>query len=165
MSIPWREIVWYLLYRLVKSSVCIGFLEDLAWLPIDQGISRTLDEKTFDHVMSLSTDYHENERAGGVHHALSQTSSINHLIRVCLFYVGPSIIDMLVAVVYLYTLFGPYMGLIAGSMGILYFWLNSLFDSMKDEMLRKLTESGRHQSNVLHEAISSWFTVFVSPSR
>ena len=150
-----------MLYRFLNSGAGLSLIQDLSWEPVEHRIRESVSTAAFDQVMRLSSDFHESKRSGEIQQAMSQARSVDYLVYVGFFNLLPVVIDIVVAVGYLYSLFGVYMSLIAVMMGFTYTWLFSTFDSVQDQKRQRLVDSNRHESSVLYEAISKWNTVFV----
>jgi ABC-type transport system involved in Fe-S cluster assembly fused permease/ATPase subunit len=81
----------------------------------------------YKHVMNLSMDFYTNKSSGEVLKVVEQASSLNTLIDLLLFDFSLILVDMLVAMWYVTTLFDAYMTFIILYMGVVYVWFGIYF--------------------------------------
>jgi ABC-type transport system involved in Fe-S cluster assembly fused permease/ATPase subunit len=115
--------------------------------------------------MILSSDFHENKQSGEIHQAVSIGSTLTNILRFGIFYWVATWTDAFVAVAYLYSIFGVYMGFIISFMVATYFTAKMGLNPMQDGKVKDLIVKCRAESSVRLEAIINWSTVFVSPAR
>lgn len=77
--------------------------------------------------MSLSRDFHTSKNSAEMIKSIEQGLAINGLLFSLLFTMLPTLIDLLVAYVYLYYTFGAYMALNVVTTTIMYFWTCTYF--------------------------------------
>ena len=63
----------------------------------------TLKTAAYNHIMSLSRDFHTEKQSGEIFRAVEQGSSILNLLDIVLFQISPIFIDVIVAFSYLYV--------------------------------------------------------------
>lgn len=88
-------------------------LRSFLWIRIQQYTTREIEVELFRHLHSLSLRWHLNRKTGEVLRVMDRgTDSINNLLNYILFSIAPTIVDILVAVVFFITAFNWWFGLI-----------------------------------------------------
>ena len=72
-------------------------------LTFDRNIQAAIKKEAYNHIMSLSRDFHTEKRSGELFRSISQGSSITDLLDVAFVRIVPVCIDLIVAVFYLYA--------------------------------------------------------------
>lgn len=112
---------WICLYVLLKflqggGAGTMGFLNNLRsflWIPVQQFTTREIEVELFRHLHSLSLRWHLSRKTGEVLRVMDRgTDSINNLLNFILFSIVPTIVDILVAVVFFIAAFNWWYGLI-----------------------------------------------------
>jgi ABC-type transport system involved in Fe-S cluster assembly fused permease/ATPase subunit len=99
------------LYRFLQGNMgLLGAVRSTLWIPIGQYSYHALSTSAFEHVHSLSLDFHLGKKTGEVLSALSKGSSINNFLEQVTFQVIPMLIDLGVAVAYFLIKFDAYVG-------------------------------------------------------
>jgi ATP-binding cassette, subfamily B, vacuolar membrane transporter HMT1/ACLQ len=112
-KIPYSEIAIYIVCRgLQGGQGAIGAFRSVLWIPVSQGLFRRLSCAAFEHVLSLSMDFHLSKRIGEVTSALSRGAAINTFLENFLFQVFPMIFDIFVAGVYFFFSYDAFYTLI-----------------------------------------------------
>ncbi len=110
--------------------------------------------------MNLSMDYHTSKSTGKVITAIEQGTDLTYLVDT-LFEVGPMIIDLLVAVIYLTKYFDSSIGfivLISAACNAYVTWKGNKYTS---KLERQFVENGQQENTVLYDSISNWYTVAI----
>lgn len=88
-------------------------LRSFLWIKISQFTTREIEVELFRHLHSLSLKWHLNRKTGEVLRVMDRgTDSINNLLNYILFSIAPTIVDILVAVVFFISAFNWWFGLI-----------------------------------------------------
>lgn len=88
-------------------------LRSFLWIRIQQYTTREIEVELFRHLHSLSLKWHLNRKTGEVLRVMDRgTDSINNLLNYILFSIAPTIVDILVAVVFFISSFNWWFGLI-----------------------------------------------------
>lgn len=91
----------------------INNLRSFLWIPVQQYTTREIELNLFQHLHQLSLRWHLQRKTGEVLRIMDRgTDSINNLLNYILFSITPTIIDLLVAVVYFTYAFNWAFGLI-----------------------------------------------------
>jgi ABC-type transport system involved in Fe-S cluster assembly fused permease/ATPase subunit len=112
-TFPIKEVMLYILFRALQGQQgVLGSIRALLWIPIGQTTYRKLTASAFEHVLSLSLDFHLGKRLGEVMAALSKGSAINTFLDSLIFQLLPMVIDLWVAAAYFLLKFDPLYSLI-----------------------------------------------------
>ena len=126
----------------------IGALRSVLWIPIGQYSYRTLSTSAFEHVHSLSLDFHLGKKTGEVLSALSKGSSINNFLEMVTFQVVPMLLDLAVAVVYFLTKFDAYYALIVIIITGSYLYVTIRLASWRQDIRREMVNKSREEDAV-----------------
>ena len=128
------------------------------------GTRESVNVAALDHALHLSADFHEGKRTGQLFRAVDRGYNVTTLLEFGLFGLGPLLLDIVIAVGYLYILFGPYMGLIAVAMAVTYFLTSSRLSSALDDKWKKYLDRCETTWSTVYGAVAHWYTVSVSRS-
>lgn len=113
VKMPIRDIALYCLYRSLQGPQgVIGSIRAILWIPIGQSLYRRLTSAGFEHVLSLSLDFHLSKRLGEVMTALDKGSALDSFLVVLAFQLFPMVMDLGVAAVYLFFNFDAFYPII-----------------------------------------------------
>jgi ATP-binding cassette, subfamily B, vacuolar membrane transporter HMT1/ACLQ len=112
-QIPYKELILYIVFRgLQGGQGAIGAARSVLWIPVSQSLYRRLSCAAFEHVLTLSLDFHLSKRIGEVTSALSRGSAMNTFLESFLFQVFPMVFDIFVAAVYFFVRYDAFYTLI-----------------------------------------------------
>uniref|UniRef100_A0A336MLG8 ATP-binding cassette sub-family B member 6 n=1 Tax=Culicoides sonorensis TaxID=179676 RepID=A0A336MLG8_CULSO len=120
---------WILLYVGMKflqgggtgSMGVLNNLRSFLWIRIQQYTTREIELELFAHLHNLSLRWHLNRKTGEVLRIMDRgTDSITNLLNYILFSITPTIVDILIAVVFFVTVFNIWFGLIVFATMTLY---------------------------------------------
>ena len=121
-QMPIREIVLYCLYRgLQGQQGVIGSIRAILWIPISQSLFRRLSCAAFEHVLSLSLDFHLSKRIGEVMSALGKGGSLNTFLDGFAFQLFPMVLDLGIAAIFLFINFDAFYSIIV--IGVLWSYI------------------------------------------
>lgn len=150
LHLPWLQICLYIIYRWLQGSQ--GILESLRsylWIPISQYAYMEVSTASFEHVHSLSLDFHLNKRIGEVLYALNKGSdSVNTFLEQVTFQVVPMVIDLGVAVGYFLIAFGVYYGLVVAVVTFFYLYVTVRIAQWRAEMRRQQVNTHRQENAI-----------------
>ena len=114
---PWREVtVWVVLKLLQGGGMGQGLLNNarsLLWIKVQQFTTREIQVGLFKHLHGLSLRWHLGRKTGEVLRVMDRgTNSINSLMQYLVFSILPTIIDIIVAIVYFAVVFNIWFGLV-----------------------------------------------------
>ncbi|XP_034936655.1 ATP-binding cassette sub-family B member 6, mitochondrial [Chelonus insularis] len=114
----WDLIVIYVLFKFLQgggtgSMGVLNNLRSFLWIRIQQFTTREVEVELFRHLHSLSLRWHLGRKTGEVLRIMDRgTDSINNLLNYILFSIVPTIIDILIAVIFFVSSFNHWFGLI-----------------------------------------------------
>ncbi|KAB2580447.1 Heavy metal tolerance protein [Lasiodiplodia theobromae] len=156
---PWKELLVWAALKLVSVSAGFDLLRTMATTRVSAYAYRQLSSAAFNHVMGLSMDYHSAKSCGEVLKAIEQGSDIHNVIDTVLFDAGPVLIDLVVAAVYLSSVFDAYMALIIIATSSAYIYAGIRGNSSLAAKRRDYTEGERKGNEILYDSVSNWQTV------
>lgn len=156
---PYVEVGLYLFYYYLASSAGVSAVKTLLWLPVEQYAYKGITTAAYNHIMELSSDFHDGKQSGELYKAIEQGKSVNELLETVLFEVFPMLIDLFVAVAYLSYLFGAYMALIVAAESVLYLWISTYFTAMQSDSRRRERDISRKENQILYDTMGNWRTV------
>jgi len=114
---PWIQVlIWVGLKALQGGGMGQGLLNNarsLIWIPIQQYITRETQLGLFQHLHNLSLRWHTSRKTGEVLRIMDRgTSSINNLMSYLVFNIFPTILDIVIAIIYFGISFNVWFGLI-----------------------------------------------------
>lgn len=109
---------------------------------MDQYASRSITTAAYNHVMSLSHDFHTNKKSVEIYSSVRQGRSVNGFIESVLFAVLPMLADLCIAFAYFYYMFNAYMALIVAVVSIVYLYATAKLGATKNQIRRDYNTVG-----------------------
>ncbi|GAB1320409.1 ATP-binding cassette-type vacuolar membrane transporter Hmt1 [Madurella fahalii] len=157
---PWVQLGLLILYKLLQGpSGLLGSLRSILWIPVSQHTYRALTTAAFEHVHSLSLDFHLGKRTGEVLSALNKGASINQFLEQVTFQVVPMLVDLMVAIIFFYINFGPLYSLYASVITFYYLYLTIRMAATRADQRRDMVNADREEEAVKNDSITSYETV------
>ncbi|OJD22016.1 hypothetical protein ACJ73_06641 [Blastomyces percursus] len=158
--IPWRGICLYVFFRWLQGSQgLIGSLRSFLWIPVGQYSYMELSTAAFEHVHSLSLDFHLGKKTGEVLSALSKGNSINTFLEQFTFQVVPMLIDLCVAVGYFWIVFDVYYALVVAIVTFIYLYVTIRMAQWRAAIRRQMVNASRQEDAVKNDSMVSYETV------
>lgn len=149
LRVPWFDICLYVLYRWLQGNQgLIGSLRSCLWIPVSQYSYMELSTAAFEHVHSLSLEFHLGKKTGEVLSALSKGSSINTFLEQVTFQVVPMLIDLVVAIVYFLIAFDAYYALVVTIITFCYLYVTVRMAQWRAEIRRQMVNASRQEDAV-----------------
>jgi hypothetical protein len=149
MRMPWIPICIYIVYRMLQgSNGFLGAARAALWIPVSQYSYRELAVASFEHVHSLSLDFHLGKKTGEVLSALGKGGSINSFLEQVTFQVVPMMIDLGVAVAYFLIEYDVYYALVIVVMTFWYIYITIRLAQWRAEARRAMVNADRNQDAV-----------------
>ena len=146
---PWGAICLYIFYRLLQGGTgLLGALRSTLWIPIGQYSYKELSTASFEHVHSLSLDFHLGKKTGEVLSALSKGNSINTFLEQVTFQVVPMLIDLCVAFGYFLIRFDAYYALVVAIVTFCYLYITIRMAQWRAEIRREMVNYSRQEDAV-----------------
>ncbi|KAF4633947.1 hypothetical protein G7Y89_g4170 [Cudoniella acicularis] len=144
--------------RFVNSGACIGWIQKWLWMPVEQYSYDALSTASHAHIMTLSSDFHDSKTSSDLIQAVSGGRSVADLLETVCFQVIPMFIDLAVAFAYLWSLFGPYMGLMMAATAASYLYITTKLVSMRASKRRNFITVMRKEWTVGYSSLDGWNT-------
>lgn len=146
---PWTAIIIFISFRFLQgSNGLLGALRSALWIPVSQYSYRELSVAAFEHVHSLSLDFHLGKKTGEVLSALGKGSSINTFLEQVTFSVVPMLIDLAVAIGYFLVRFDAYYALVIAVVTFWYIYLTIRMAQWRAEIRREMVNADREEDAV-----------------
>jgi hypothetical protein len=146
---PWTAIILFITLRFLQgSNGVLGAARSALWIPVSQYSYRELSVAAFEHVHSLSLDFHLGKKTGEVLSALGKGSSINTFLEQVTFSVLPMLIDLAVAIGYFLIRFDAYYALVIAVVTFWYIYLTIRMAQWRAEIRREMVNADREEDAV-----------------
>ncbi|KAF2654985.1 hypothetical protein K491DRAFT_599724 [Lophiostoma macrostomum CBS 122681] len=157
---PWGAIMVFILFRFIQgSNGLLGALRSTLWIPVGQYSYRELSVAAFEHVHSLSLDFHLGKKTGEVLSALGKGSSINTFLEQVTFQVVPMLIDLALAIGYFLIKFDAYFALVISVVAFWYIYITIRMAQWRAEKRREMVNADREEDAVKNDSMVSYETV------
>jgi hypothetical protein len=146
---PWTAIMFFIAFRFLQgSNGVLGAARSALWIPVSQYSYRELSVAAFEHVHSLSLDFHLGKKTGEVLSALGKGSSINTFLEQVTFQVVPMLIDLALAIGYFLIRFDAYYALVIAIVTFWYIYLTIRMAQWRAEIRREMVNADREEDAV-----------------
>ncbi|KAF1990280.1 putative vacuolar ABC heavy metal transporter [Aulographum hederae CBS 113979] len=160
IHVPWGGVCLFILYRLLQgSNGLLGAARSNLWIPVAQYSYRELSVAAFEHVHSLSLDFHLGKKTGEVISALGKGNSINTFLEQVTFQVVPMLVDLGVAIAYFLIAFDAYYALVVAVVTFWYIYLTIRMAQWRAEIRRQMVNADREEDAVKTDSLFSYETV------
>ena len=159
-GMPWLSISLLIAFKFLQgTSGILGAIRSVLWIPISQYSYKALTTASFEHVHSLSLDFHLGKRTGEVLSALSKGNAINNFLEQVTFSMLPMIFDLGVAIVYFAVAFDAYYAMVISIITFAYLYLTIRMARWRSEQRRQMTNLSREEDAVKNDSLTSYETV------
>ncbi|KAK2750975.1 hypothetical protein FQN57_000050 [Myotisia sp. PD_48] len=158
-AVPWKPIFVYISLRLLESSGGLPAIRRFLWMPLEDYSYHKIGTALFNHVMSLSSDFHDTKHSGKLWQRIRRGQFIKDTVNGFFFQIGPMIIDLALAVAVLYYIFDAYMALDVAAVMLLYIWSTTKLVAKQRAMRKQCNESFNNEFSSLCEATGNWYSV------
>ena len=159
-QVPWIQLCLLILYKLFQGqSGLIGCFRAILWVPVSQHTYRALTAAAFEHVHSLSLDFHLGKRTGELLSALNKGAAINTFLEQVTFFVLPMVVDLFVAIVFFYVAYGPMYSLCVSVITFYYLFVSVQMAQTRVDQRRDMVNADREEEAVKNDSITSYETV------
>lgn len=158
---PQQDLLIYLAFSLLYDESGLGLVENLVKLPIQSFSYRRLVNAAFGHVMTLSMDFHTDKDPAETMKAISQGEALTNVLETALLTIAPTIIDIVVAFVFLYLKFDSTIALCMALSSASLFAVEVLSSSLNVDRRQRVTKAERWESRTIHQAIQGFQTVAI----
>lgn len=148
-----------LLWILQGTSGFLGSARSMLWIPVSQYSYRGLTTAAFNHVHSLSLDFHLSKRTGEVLSALNKGSAINQFLEQVTFNVIPMLFDLFLSIYVFYLKYGTLYAEINLVYICWYLYMTIKMAATRADYRREMTNADREEEAIKNDSISSYETV------
>lgn len=121
-------------------------LRSFLWIRVQQYTTREIELDLFRHLHNLSLRWHLQRKTGEVLRVMDRgTDSINNLLNYIIFSITPTIVDILVAVVFFIYAFNWYFGLIVFLTMFLYIMCTIAITEWRTKFQRQMNQADNEQ--------------------
>ncbi|ORY63517.1 uncharacterized protein BCR38DRAFT_344775 [Pseudomassariella vexata] len=157
---PWVALSLLMVFKTLQGpSGLLGSIRSLLWIPVSQHTYRALTTSAFEHVHSLSLDFHLGKRTGEVLSALNKGASVNSFLEQVTFQVFPMLIDLFAAIGFFYVEFGPTYAALTSIITFFYLFLTMRMAQNTADQRRNMSNADREEEAVKNDSIISYETV------
>ena len=143
-KMPYQQIALYVLYRgLQGQQGVLGSIRAILWIPLSQSLYRRLTCAAFEHVLSLSLDFHLSKRIGEVVSALNKGSALNTFLDGFAFQLFPMVFDLWVAAVYLFIRYDAFYSLVIVGVMWSYIYITIYMAKFRGRARREMAKRDR----------------------
>jgi ABC-type transport system involved in Fe-S cluster assembly fused permease/ATPase subunit len=159
-AFPLAQLVLLGVYwSLQGSGGLISSARSLLWIRVSQHSYRALATAAFEHVHSLSLDFHLGKRTGEVLSALNKGASINTFLEQVTFNVVPMLVDLIFAIYFFWFFFGSVFAILIGTNTFWYLYVTVQMAQTRAEQRRDMTNADREEEAVKNDSITCYETV------
>ncbi|KAI5644369.1 ABC transporter transmembrane region domain-containing protein [Phthorimaea operculella] len=161
----WDLVLIYVFFKFLQGGGTggMGFLNNLRsflWIRVQQYTTRELQLELFKHLHDLPLRWHLSRKTGEVLRVMDRgTDSIDNLLSYILFSITPTIIDILVAVVYFVTAFNAWFGLIVFTTMVLYIISTIAVTEWRTKFQRRMNLADNEQKARSVDSLLNYETV------
>ncbi|TQW01992.1 ABC transporter [Cordyceps javanica] len=161
--VPVKELALYFILNFPVQQAA-QVLENFARIRISQFSKYQLNSLAFSHVMSLSMDYHTSRSTGKVITAIEQGTDLTFILDIGLG-LGPRIVDLFVAAVYLTNKFDASTGAVMLMATVVNAYVTAKGNKFTAAIERRSVNNDQEENKVLYDAIGNWYTVEIHNQR
>jgi ABC-type bacteriocin/lantibiotic exporter with double-glycine peptidase domain len=158
----WLPVAIYITFRFLNSGACIGWIQKWLWMPVEQYSYQALSTASHAHIMTLSSDFHDSKTSSDLIQAVQGGRSVADLLETVCFQVVPMFIDLAIAFGYLWSIFGPYMGLLMAATASTYLYVTTKLITRRADKRRNYIAMMRKEWTVGYASLDGWTTASVS---
>ncbi|XP_041979528.1 ATP-binding cassette sub-family B member 6 [Aricia agestis] len=165
LSFRWDLVVLYVLFKFLQGGGTGGMgllnnLRSFLWIKVQQYTTRELQLELFKHLHDLPLKWHLSRKTGEVLRVMDRgTDSIDNLLSYILFSITPTIIDIIVAVVYFVTAFNAWFGLIVFTTMLLYIVATIAVTEWRTKFQRRMNLADNEQKARSVDSLLNYETV------
>ncbi|CAG9833368.1 unnamed protein product [Diabrotica balteata] len=144
MLFRWDWVLIYVGFKFLQGGGTGGMgllnnLRSFLWIRVQQYTTREVEVELFRHLHSLSLKWHLGRKTGEVLRVMDRgTDSINNLLNYIIFSIFPTIVDIIVAIVFFVSAFNIWFGLIVFTTMILYIILTIVITEWRTKFQRRM---------------------------
>ncbi|CAK8695554.1 unnamed protein product [Clavelina lepadiformis] len=162
-TIVWVQVVQYVLLKSLQGTGSGGIIDSIrlySWIKVQQYTNRCVQIRLFQHLHSLSLRWHLSRKTGAVLRSIDRgTLSINSFVSYIVFSIFPTILDIIVAVVFFITTFNIWFGLIVFVSLTIYLVATILITEMRTKIRRQMNFRDNKSKQTAIDSLLNFETV------
>lgn len=159
-DVPWFSLWLVNFLMLIQGQGgLLGSIRSIIWVKVSQYSYKALEMAAFQHVHSLSLDFHLGKRTGEVLSALNKGGAINTFLEQVTFQLMPMIVDLLLAIYFFNRMFDATYAVIISINVFWYLYLTIKMAQTRADQRREMTNADREEEAVKNDSITSYETV------
>lgn len=159
-DLPWFSLWLVNFLMLIQGQGgLLGSIRAIIWIKVSQYSYKALEMAAFQHVHSLSLDFHLGKRTGEVLSALNKGGAINTFLEQVTFQLLPMIADLLLAIYFFNHVFNATYAVIVSINVFWYLYLTIKMAQTRADQRREMTNADREEEAVKNDSITSYETV------
>lgn len=165
LSFRWDLVLIYVFFKFLQGGGTGGMgllnnMRSFLWIKVQQYTTRELELELFKHLHDLPLRWHLSRKTGEVLRVMDRgTDSINNLLSYILFSITPTLVDILVAVIYFVTAFNIWFGLIVFTTMILYIIATIAVTEWRTKFQRRMNLADNEQKARSVDSLLNYETV------
>lgn len=165
LTLRWDLIVVFGLLRILQGSGAgsTGVLNSVRtqlWVTVQQYSSRRIAVKLFAHIHGLSLRWHLSKKTGEVLRIMDRgTDSLQNLLNYVLFNIAPTLIDILIGIIYFASAFNGYFALIVTATMVLYLGSTVVITEWRTKYRRNMNKLDNEKNAKAVDSLLNFETV------
>ncbi len=156
--IPAALIIAYGVLRIAASG--FGEMRDAVFASVQQRTVRRVASETFQHLHRLSLRFHLDRQTGGLSRATERgTAGIEAVLRLAVFNVLPTLLEVVLVVTILWNMFAPAFALVTMVAVGLYLAFTLLFTNWRVRIRRQMNETDSEAQSKAVDSLLNYETV------
>ncbi|CAH8846417.1 unnamed protein product [Trichobilharzia szidati] len=161
----WDYVLLFAFIRLLQGlgglgAGLISSLRSQLWIAVDQFSTRELSVVLFSHIQRLSLKWHLSRKTGEVLRVMDRgTASISNILSYLIFNILPTILDVIIGVIYFVTAFNAWYGLLVFITMLIYLVCTVLVTEWRAKFRREMNNLDNQKSAKAVDAVLNFETV------
>jgi ABC-type transport system involved in Fe-S cluster assembly fused permease/ATPase subunit len=114
---------------------------------------------TFSHLLNLSLSFQVKKKTGEVLRTLDRGSAINSFFQTLLFQLAPIAVDIVIAIVYFWALFGVGLAILVAIIMSAYVTASIVLTKLRVKLRRDMNDKDKYTRGILADALGAWETI------
>ncbi|KAK7867398.1 hypothetical protein R5R35_003828 [Gryllus longicercus] len=165
LKFRWDLLLLYVFFKFLQGGGTGGMgllnnLRSFLWIGVQQYTTREIELELFSHLHGLSLQWHLSRKTGEVLRIMDRgTDSIFNLFNYMLFSIAPTVVDILVAIIYFVSAFNAWFGIIVFLTMGLYMVITMLVTEWRTKFQRSMNLADNAQKARSVDSLLNFETV------
>lgn len=157
---PWGPIVVFAVLKVFQGSGgLVTVAQQLLWYPLAWYSDMHMSRLMFDRVLNLSMSFHTHRKTGELIRTMDRGSALNNFFEYLLFSLTPVFVDIMVAVVYMSTVFGWRVGSVLLVIMVLYTVCSVRITTWRTQLRREMNTKDSQCRAITTDVLLNYDTV------